>query len=93
MEKSAAKELQYDKDGAGNTQELYVSFCSAYGNVGFSMGYSCKRQLKFGIYCKESWYGFVGRWSNKGKVILILVMFFGRLKKFSNHGGRAWKLS
>ncbi|XP_028101655.1 sodium transporter HKT1 isoform X2 [Camellia sinensis] len=88
-------ERQKMKEDPLNFNVLNITFevVSAYGNVGFSMGYSCKRQLKFGIYCKESWYGFVGRWSNKGKVILILVMFFGRLKKFSNHGGRAWKLS
>jgi hypothetical protein len=42
---------------------------------------------------KDSWIGFSGRWSKKGKFIHILVMFFGRLKKFNNNGGgKAWQV-
>ncbi|CAD6251710.1 unnamed protein product [Miscanthus lutarioriparius] len=55
----------------------------AYGNVGFSVGYSCKRLLNHDVYCKDASYGFVGKWSDKGKVILIMVMVFGRLKAFN----------
>ncbi|KAJ7969468.1 Cation transporter [Quillaja saponaria] len=71
---------------------------SAYGNVGYSSGYSCKRQLKLGAddhigLCKDKWTGFVGRWSAKGKFILIIVMFFGRLKRFTINAGKAWDVS
>uniref|UniRef100_A0A0E0KUX8 HKT11 transporter n=1 Tax=Oryza punctata TaxID=4537 RepID=A0A0E0KUX8_ORYPU len=54
----------------------------AFGNVGYSLGYSCQKLLKPDGTCKDVSYGFVGRWTDKGKLIVILVMFLGRLKEF-----------
>ncbi|KAL2936889.1 putative cation transporter HKT7 [Bienertia sinuspersici] len=59
---------------------------------GIINGYSCKRRLKTDEICQDKWYGFCGRWSNGGKFALIIVMFYGRLKSFSMHGGNAWRI-
>ncbi|KAI9079898.1 hypothetical protein K1719_038144 [Acacia pycnantha] len=37
---------------------------------------------------EETWG--VSKMSNKGKFIIIVVMFFGRLKKYNMKGGQAW---
>ncbi|XP_044952453.1 probable cation transporter HKT6 [Hordeum vulgare subsp. vulgare] len=75
-----------------NVLSILFEVVSAYGNVGLSMGYSCKRLLKQDLRCKDASYGFAGRWSNEGKMILIIVMVFGRLKASNLKGGKAWKL-
>ncbi|KAF2320721.1 hypothetical protein GH714_030333 [Hevea brasiliensis] len=49
-----------------NVLNITMEVISAYGNVGLSTGYSCEKRLKKEDWCKDEWYGFVGRWTNLG---------------------------
>ncbi|KAF8096359.1 hypothetical protein N665_0310s0001 [Sinapis alba] len=72
---------------------ITLEVISAYGNVGFSTGYSCERRLDVrNSGCKDAGYGFAGRWSPVGKIILIIVMFYGKFKQFTAKSGRTWIL-
>ncbi|KAG5594480.1 hypothetical protein H5410_035712 [Solanum commersonii] len=75
-----------------NVFNITLEVVSAYGNVGFTTGYSCDTMINGDQTCKNKWYGFVGKWSDEGKIIIIILMFFGRLKKFNMQGGKAWML-
>ncbi|KAK1290128.1 Cation transporter HKT2 [Acorus calamus] len=82
------------RDDPVNFSFLNVLFevVSAYGNVGFSVSYSCARRLNTDGACVDKAYGFSGWWSDAGKLIIIFVMLFGRLKRFTMHGGKSWRL-
>lgn len=73
-----------------NIFNVVLEVISAHGNVGFSMGYSCDRWMRPDRRCEDASYGFAGRWSGKGKMILMVTMLLGRLKKFQIEGGKAW---
>ncbi|EOA20452.1 hypothetical protein CARUB_v10000766mg [Capsella rubella] len=76
-----------------NVFNITLEVISAYGNVGFTTGYSCERRLNVSDGgCEDASYGFAGRWSPTGKFVLILVMFYGRFKQFTAKSGRAWVL-
>ncbi|KAK1317475.1 Cation transporter HKT2 [Acorus calamus] len=83
------------RDDPVNFSLLNVIFevVSAYGNVGFSVSYSCARRLNTGSACADKAYGFSGWWSDSGKLMIVFVMLFGRLKRFTMNGGKAWRLS
>ncbi|XP_057832857.1 cation transporter HKT1;3-like [Cryptomeria japonica] len=65
-----------------NVLAIIFEVVSAYGNVGISLGYSC---VLFNKMSKDHWkevsYSFSGKWSTKEKLIIIMVMFLGRLKE------------
>ncbi|TKW22840.1 hypothetical protein SEVIR_4G254400v4 [Setaria viridis] len=67
-----------------STFNMIFEVVSAYGNVGLSTGYSCSRLLRpeESSACHDKPYSFSGWWSDQGKLVLVLLMLYGRLKGF-----------
>ncbi|CAD6338447.1 unnamed protein product [Miscanthus lutarioriparius] len=73
-----------------STFNVIFEVISAYGNVGLSTGYSCSRlppaAEEATAACHDKPYSFSGWWTDQGKLLLVLLMLYGRLKGF--HGQR-----
>jgi len=67
-----------------STFNVIFEVLSAYGNLGLSTGYSCSRLLRQeeASACHDKPYSFSGWWSDQGKLLLVLLMLYGRLKGF-----------
>ncbi|KAL6603541.1 hypothetical protein ACP70R_043902 [Stipagrostis hirtigluma subsp. patula] len=67
-----------------STFSMIFEVISAYGNVGLSTGYSCSRlrRPEEASACHDQPYSFSGWWSDQRKLVLVLVMLYGRLKGF-----------
>ncbi|XP_062184797.1 cation transporter HKT1;1-like isoform X2 [Phragmites australis] len=65
-----------------NVFSIVFEVISAFGNVGYSLGHSCEKLLKPDANCRAASYGFVGWWTDEGKLLIIFLMVLGRLKKF-----------
>ncbi|XP_059071545.1 cation transporter HKT2;1-like [Cryptomeria japonica] len=51
---------------------------SAYGNVGLSVGYSCRLRRNEDGACEDVPYSLSGKWSVMGKLLLLPLMLLGR---------------
>nr|CAB3471341.1 unnamed protein product [Digitaria exilis] len=67
-----------------STFNVIFEVVSAYGNVGLSTGYSCSKLPlpEEATACHDKPYSFSGWWSDQGKLLLVLLMLYGRLKGF-----------
>ncbi|CAN6215737.1 unnamed protein product [Urochloa humidicola] len=74
-----------------STFNMIFEVVSAYGNVGLSTGYSCSRLLRpeEASACHDKPYSFSGWWSDQGKLVLVLLMLYGRLKGFHRQQRRS----
>ncbi|RLM55543.1 putative cation transporter HKT9 [Panicum miliaceum] len=74
-----------------STFNMIFEVLSAYGNLGLSTGYSCSRLLRpeEASACHDKPYSFSGWWSDQGKLVLVLLMLYGRLKGFDKKRRRS----
>jgi len=74
-----------------STFNMIFEVLSAYGNLGLSTGYSCSRLLRpeEASACHDKPYSFSGWWSDQGKLVLVLLMLYGRLKGFDKKHRRS----
>ncbi|PUZ59242.1 hypothetical protein GQ55_4G025100 [Panicum hallii var. hallii] len=74
-----------------STFNMIFEVLSAYGNLGLSTGYSCSRLLRpeESSACHDKPYSFSGWWSDQGKLVLVLLMLYGRLKGFDKKHRRS----